>query len=212
MNDLTKINQLIEDLMAKEDRKDAEFRLNLLTGEIGDLAKYITHDQKLNPNSRPYGTKQDEHMAYGQAFIQLIAAAQLRGVNIEEAITMALTNWQAADWRKPKINNDKKLGGLPAQSGEAEAYIFLDPDCQNLDQLDNHILVSKYIQPQHSQYFSKLKGLITDYGSLTSHPTILAREHKIPCIVGTGNATTKLKHGQKIKMIVNSDQVQIIII
>jgi NTP pyrophosphatase (non-canonical NTP hydrolase) len=145
MNDLIKINQIIEDLMNKEDRQDAEFRLNLLTGEIGDLAKYITHDQVLNPNSRPYGSQQDEHMAYGQAFIQLIAAAQLRGVDIEQAITMALTNWQAADWRKPKINNNKELSGLPAQAGEVEAYIFLDPDCQNLDQLDNHILVTKYV-------------------------------------------------------------------
>jgi pyruvate,water dikinase len=67
-------------------------------------------------------------------------------------------------------------------------------------------------QPQHAHYFNKLKGLITDYGSLTSHPTILAREHNIPCIVGTGNATDKLRHGQKIKMIVNSEQAQIIII
>lgn len=210
MKDLDKISQLIKGLMAKEDRQEVEFRMNLLAGEIGDLAKYITHDQKLNPNARPYGSKEDEHMAYGQAFIQLVAVAQLRGIDINKAIEIALSNWQDAEWRKTQIRNKNDIKGIAAQPGETEGFVHLDPDCQNLDQLNNNILVTKYIQPQHSPYFNNIIGLITDYGSLNSHPTILAREYCIPCIVGTGNATQKLKHGQKIKIIVNSDQAEII--
>ncbi|MCC7558264.1 MAG: phosphoenolpyruvate synthase, partial [Methanobacteriaceae archaeon] len=35
----------------------------------------------------------------------------------------------------------------------------------------------------------KAAGVVTDYGGVTSHAAIVLRELKIPCIVGTGNAT-----------------------
>jgi len=44
-------------------------------------------------------------------------------------------------------------------------------------------------------------GVITDYGGITSHVAIVLREMKVPCIVGTLNATEKLENG----MIVTVD-------
>ncbi len=38
-------------------------------------------------------------------------------------------------------------------------------------------------------YLRKASGVVTDYGGITSHAAIVLRELKIPCIVGTGNAT-----------------------
>ncbi len=52
--------------------------------------------------------------------------------------------------------------------------------------------------------------MITNHGGKFSHAGILAREHNIPCIVGTGNATEIIGHGQKIKIQANSKKNGII--
>jgi pyruvate,water dikinase len=41
-------------------------------------------------------------------------------------------------------------------------------------------------------------ALVTDGGGILSHPAIIAREHGIPAVVGTGNATKVLKDGQRV--------------
>ena len=41
-------------------------------------------------------------------------------------------------------------------------------------------------------------GLITDGGGVTCHAAIVSRELQLPCVVGTGNATTSLRTGQDV--------------
>ena len=41
-------------------------------------------------------------------------------------------------------------------------------------------------------------ALVTDSGSLLSHPAIIAREFHIPAVLATGNATTLLRDGQQV--------------
>ena len=50
-------------------------------------------------------------------------------------------------------------------------------------------------------HLQKAGGVITDYGGITSHVAIVLREMKVPCIVGTLNATDVLEDG----MIVTVD-------
>ncbi|MGC9516802.1 MAG: putative PEP-binding protein [Methanomicrobiales archaeon] len=42
-------------------------------------------------------------------------------------------------------------------------------------------------------YLRQASAVVTDYGGITSHAAIVLRELKIPCIVGTGNATQILQ-------------------
>jgi pyruvate,water dikinase len=42
---------------------------------------------------------------------------------------------------------------------------------------------------------SGLAALITDGGGVTCHAAIVSRELQLPCVVGTGNATTSLRTG-----------------
>ncbi|MBN1326309.1 hypothetical protein JW977_05060 [Candidatus Falkowbacteria bacterium] len=213
MDSINQIKEEIKKLMINEDRRDVEFRLNILLSEIGDAAKYVTHDQELNPNARPHGSKEDEVMSYGQVFIQLIACALLRGINLDEAISKALKNWQEADWRKSKANGDSKiLVGIMGNEGELIGEAFLDPDANNLEKINGQILVTKFLKPAHASFLKKIKAVITDHGGIASHSVILAREFGIPCVVGTGNATEKIKHGQQVQIKMNGDQAIIIII
>ena len=47
---------------------------------------------------------------------------------------------------------------------------------------------------------SRAIGIITDYGGRTSHAAIVSRELGIPAIVGTGEGTDVLRHGQEVTM------------
>jgi len=41
---------------------------------------------------------------------------------------------------------------------------------------------------------------VTDEGGAMSHAGIVSREHGIPCVVGTGRATTTLVDGQVVEV------------
>ena len=40
----------------------------------------------------------------------------------------------------------------------------------------------------------------TDIGSITAHGSIVARAYGIPAVLGTGNGTRLVEHGQRIKV------------
>ena len=48
--------------------------------------------------------------------------------------------------------------------------------------------------------FSKIKAAVTDIGGMSCHASIVAREYGLPCVAGTGYATTTIKTGDKIKV------------
>ena len=44
----------------------------------------------------------------------------------------------------------------------------------------------------------KAKAIVTNMGGVLCHAAIVSRELGIPCVVGTRDATDKIKHGMKI--------------
>jgi len=62
------------------------------------------------------------------------------------------------------------------------------------------ILVAMTTSPSFIPAIKKAAAVITDFGGLTSHAAIAARELKKPCIVGTRSATTTLKDGDMVKV------------
>src|SRR5205807_10524609 len=46
----------------------------------------------------------------------------------------------------------------------------------------------------------KVKGLVTDFGSKTSHTAILARALEVPCVVGAGQASEIARDGDLIAL------------
>ena len=58
----------------------------------------------------------------------------------------------------------------------------------------------KIASPDYAKVIGRIRGIITDIGSVTSHMASVAREFGIPSIADTGNATTSLTHGEIITM------------
>jgi pyruvate,water dikinase len=62
------------------------------------------------------------------------------------------------------------------------------------------ILVTEATDPDWVPIMKRAAGIITDLGGRTSHAAIVSREFGIPAVVGTGEATEKLKDGQEITL------------
>ena len=62
------------------------------------------------------------------------------------------------------------------------------------------ILVATMTTPDFFPIMKKAAGFITDEGGITCHASIVAREMKKPCIVGTKIATKVLKDGDLVEV------------
>lgn len=193
---LCDVETAVRSLMQQEDRRDAEFRYLLFLSQAGDIGKYLTHDPRLNPDARPYGTKGDEVLSFGQAFVQLVALALVRGVSLEQAVQQGLRNWEGSDWRAVRAEDPQRVLGRVACPGHVVGLAYVVSEENPLEHfLGGAVLVVAHAEPRITSYPSAL-AYVTDHGGKTCHAATIARDRGIPCIVGTGNATKLIEHGQ----------------
>ncbi len=60
------------------------------------------------------------------------------------------------------------------------------------------VLVTGMTDPDWEPILKNASAIVTDRGGRTCHAAIVSRELGIPCVVGAGNATTELKHGDPV--------------
>jgi pyruvate,water dikinase len=60
------------------------------------------------------------------------------------------------------------------------------------------VLVCPITSPVWSMVFPTVGALVTDTGGILSHSAIIAREHRVPAVVATGDATRRLHDGQMV--------------
>ncbi|MDP2638639.1 MAG: PEP-utilizing enzyme [Candidatus Azambacteria bacterium] len=70
------------------------------------------------------------------------------------------------------------------------------------------ILVTKETNSDFLPVIIKAKALVTDFGGILCHAAIIAREFKIPCIVGTKIATQIIKTGDVIEIDANKGTIK----
>jgi len=76
--------------------------------------------------------------------------------------------------------------------------IYNENDFDKFESKD--ILVTPMTIPKFMKIIKMASGIITDEGGITCHASIIARELKIPCVVGCKNATKVLRDGDLIKI------------
>lgn len=98
--------------------------------------------------------------------------------------------------------------GKTASAGIATGEVFVLKHESDLDKiLENSILVVKTMSPDYAKVMGKIKGIISDIGSITSHLSSVAREFGVPAIVDTQNATSLLSKSEIITMSANTTTV-----
>lgn len=91
--------------------------------------------------------------------------------------------------------------GIPVSPGTITGPVSLINNASEFDQMQpGSILVCPMTSPAWTQLFAHATGLVTDIGGILGHGSIVAREYGIPAVVGTGNATQRVKHGQILEV------------
>ena len=98
-----------------------------------------------------------------------------------------------------EIKGEVILLGLAASPGIASGKIRIVENLEDLKKIrTGDILVTKMTNPDMVVTMQKSSAIVTDEGGLTAHAAIVSREMGIPAVVGTQDATTKLKDGEII--------------
>ena len=95
--------------------------------------------------------------------------------------------------------DSETLKGFPGAAGriEGKVRIILNPEDGNMLE-PGEILVATTTNVGWTPLFPRAAAVITDVGAPLSHAAIVARELGIPAVVGCGNATLRLKTGDRV--------------
>jgi len=100
------------------------------------------------------------------------------------------------------------LIGLGVSPGKVTAVARVIHSLADMQQLNpGEILVTRTTTPAWTPLFARAAGLVTDLGGPLAHGSIVAREVGLPAVMGTGNATRKIRSGQVITILGSDGKV-----
>ncbi|MBE2223411.1 MAG: pyruvate, phosphate dikinase, partial [Anaerolineae bacterium] len=95
--------------------------------------------------------------------------------------------------------NGNRVTGFPGSSGVVEGVVRVLHNLEESNQLQpGEILVTVTTNIGWTPVFPKVTAVVTDVGAPLSHAAIVAREMGIPAVVGCGNATMRLRTGDRV--------------
>ena len=73
------------------------------------------------------------------------------------------------------------------------------------------VLVAQATMPPWTPLFATASAVVTDIGGVLSHSAVVAREYRIPAVVGTGNATSTFHDGELLEVDGNAGTVRVVV-
>jgi pyruvate,water dikinase len=170
-------------------------RFSLSDEEVLQLARWActteAHYSKVADRAQPMDMEWAKDGITGQLFI-----VQAR----PETVHSARPRTAAAE-----IYRLRETPGQPIVRGQAvgekigAGAVHVVTDASELSGvLAGEVLVAKTTDPDWEPVMRRVAAIVTDRGGRTAHAAIVSREFGVPCIVGTGNATSVLKTGQDV--------------
>lgn len=118
-----------------------------------------------------------------------IYLVQTRPITTIEAIKKEISGSSSV-----KISSTPILKGSPASPGYGTGRVRIIKSPKYIERVKKgDVLVAPMTSPDFVPAMKKASAIVTDAGGQTSHAAIVSRELGIPCVVGTKEATTKLK-------------------
>ncbi len=100
------------------------------------------------------------------------------------------------------------LSGLAAAPGRVSGRVCILRSAEESGKLrDGDVLVAQMTSPDWVPTLRRACALVTDGGGMTCHAAIVSRELRIPCVVGTREATRKLRDGELVTVDGEKGQV-----
>lgn len=148
----------------------------------------------------------------------LRATASARQDGFEFSAIDGITTWIAppgsahtAALAQQATSGDDLLVGVTANKGHVRGVVRLILSDQDmLDMKPGEILVTTMTTPSLMLAVEKAAGIVTDEGGMLCHAAIVSREFDIPCVIGTTDATRRLRTGDTIDMMAEEGRVKVV--
>jgi pyruvate,water dikinase len=102
---------------------------------------------------------------------------------------------------KLKAPSENVILGMPGSAGRVEGTVRRLDTPEEWDRLlPGEILVTSQTNIGWTLIFPKVGAVVTDIGAPLSHAAIVARELGIPAVVNCGDATTRLRTGDRVRV------------
>jgi pyruvate,water dikinase len=113
--------------------------------------------------------------------------------------TRPITTLDKKTGKQTETTGEVILSGMAASPGIASGKVKIVHSMDDLEKIESgDILVTEMTNPDMVVTMQKSAAIITNEGGMTAHAAIVSREMGIPCVVGTDNATEKLKDGELV--------------
>ena len=201
---------LIHDLR-KECQVKTIYAYYLLTREIARRLKFDVNDLlwlrysevKELLNGKKLDNKEIERRK--KAIAILVSKQGIKIWSGQEALDLCQKELQS------KNQNVKELKGRGVTSGKVKGRAKV---CQGMLEAlrkiksKQDILICPMTLPDYLPAMKRAGAIVTDEGGVTCHAAIIAREFKIPCVVGTKIATQVFKDGDLVEVDANQGRVR----
>jgi phosphohistidine swiveling domain-containing protein len=132
---------------------------------------------------------------------------------ITEPMTIMLwgiTTERVREWASGSADEDA-LTGFAGSPGVVEGVARVVLDVRDVGKIEEgEILVAPVTSPSWTPVFGKVAAAVSDIGGIMSHAAIVAREYGMPAVVGTGNATARIRSGDRLRVDGNAGVVTIL--
>lgn len=146
------------------------------------------------------GKKIEKHYYFPQDIEWAVANNTLYIVQTRPVTTVNKFQDQKTISENESIENKEViLQGAPASPVIGTGTVVIVKDVKDLAKVKKgDVLVAEMTNPDYVPAMKRAVAIVTDRGGRTSHAAIVSRELGIACVVGTENATKKLKEGMII--------------
>jgi pyruvate,water dikinase len=101
--------------------------------------------------------------------------------------------------------------GFAGSAGVVEGTVRVLTDATDGNELrSGEVLVTTVTNVGWTPLFPRLAAVVTDVGAPLSHAAIVARELGIPAVVGCGNATMRLRTGDRVRVDGSAGTVEVV--
>ncbi|MDD5437521.1 MAG: PEP-utilizing enzyme [Patescibacteria group bacterium] len=125
-----------------------------------------------------------------------------------------LPKYLSTDWsvNEGAADSSCELRGASAQPGSSRgiARIVTVENIESADIQPGEILVCDNTDVRFLPLMKKAGAIVTNRGGILSHAAIISRELKVPCVIGTKNATVTLRDGDEVEVDADKGIVKII--
>ena len=106
---------------------------------------------------------------------------------------------------------ESNLKGQPAFKGVVKGKAVVVASTEDFHKIKHgEVLIAHTTTPEIVPFLKDIKAIVTEEGGILSHPAVISREMKVPCIIGVAGCTEAIKDSQLVEVDADKGVVNIL--